>query len=159
MSGNLIASLILGGDLLVNLLSIIDESILESIRDTQIVIREFSSDYTMQSKGEFAKLPDFGIIVPLFIWTLTIAGLLLQFAIELSIFFHQRLGIWFHRLIFVFTLLVYTMRPENVFLSLNLLMGFALTDERSAAMRLPYVLTITYFLVAAAAGFRPGLIS
>jgi hypothetical protein len=54
---------------------------------------------------------------------------------------------------------VYTTRNENEFLSINCLLGFAMTDDRTAAARPWYVVTVVYLLAADLIGLRPWIFS
>lgn len=158
LSGNLIASLVLQGEVYLSILSALDPGVPDTIAASVRQMSDFGSDHQVQFAGGSADLPDLGPILLVAIYGMTFAALLLQGVLEVAILFHKRFGIWLHRLIFLFTLVVYTMRPENVFLSLNMMMGYALTDEQSQRMRLPYVIAILYFLSTALIGFRPDII-
>lgn len=90
---------------------------------------------------------------------LTYAALASQTLIELFILFRKRLGIWTHYAVLLFVLIIYSTRNENVFLSMNLILGFAITDEHTKRARLWYVIGIAYLLIMEMMGLRPGIIS
>lgn len=90
---------------------------------------------------------------------LTYAALASQTLIELFILFRKRFGIWTHYAVLLFVLIIYSTRNENVFLSMNLILGFAITDEHTKRARLWYVIGIAYLLIMEMMGLRPGIIS
>jgi hypothetical protein len=92
-------------------------------------------------------------------WRMTVSSLLAQAVLEILIIFRERVGLLLHVGILGFVALVYTTRPENEFLSINCLLGYAMTDERTAAARVWYVVAVAYLLAAAMIGLRPQIIS
>lgn len=158
MSGNQFADMLLGGESYLALLTLLDPAAAEAVKGALAAEAALAADHALQAAGGAAPLPELPFILLLAIHGMTWGALALQGGLELALVWRERCGIWLHRLIFLFTLTVYTLRPENIFLACNLLMGYALTDERSRAMRLPYVLLIGWFVLSAVAGLRPGLI-
>ena len=155
MSGNQFADLLLDGESYLFVIGMLDSGAFEDVLATTHSAFLLTGDYRTQAAGGAVPMTELSLLLVVMIYGMTYASLVLQGGVEIAIVFLDRFGIWVHRLLFLFTLTVYTLRPENVFLSLNLMMGYALTDERSKAMRLPYVIFIAYFLLTALAGYRP----
>ncbi|PLS22279.1 hypothetical protein [Neptunicoccus cionae] len=88
---------------------------------------------------------------------LTYAALFSQIAIEACVLLRARLGMWTHYAVMLFVLIIYSTRNENVFLSMNLILGYAMTDEHTKKARLWYVMGIAYLLVMEMMGLRPGI--
>lgn len=158
LSGNQFADMLLGGESYLALLSFLDSSVPGTVSASIMAERALEADFARQAAGGSAALPEPGLILLIAIYGMTWASILFQAGLELALVWHQRCGIWLHRVIFCFTLVVYTLRPENIFLSMNLLMGYALTDGRSRSMRLPYAIAIVLLLVGAVTGFRPAFL-
>lgn len=157
MSGNLMADLILGGQAYTNLLPLLYSDahsvIAQSVQSKHALI----NDYDLLKQSGSVPLPSIGLALTALLYAMTYISVLMQGLLEAALIFQRLFGIWLHRLIFLFVLVVYSLRPENVFLSLNCIMGYALTDARSAKMRLPYVALIAYLLVSSLIGFRPAI--
>lgn len=92
------------------------------------------------------------------IMTLTYAALVCQFLMEAALLLRARLGLWVHYGLLFFVLIIYSTRNENVFLSMNCILGYALTDAQTKSVRKFYVLWIFYLLVMELMGVRPGLL-
>ncbi len=92
-------------------------------------------------------------------WRMTIGSLIAQVVLEILILFRARAGMVLHVGILGFVALVYSTRNENEFLSVNCLLGYAMTDEKTAAVRPWYVLAVVYLLAAALIGLRPWVFS
>lgn len=97
-------------------------------------------------------------LIQLLAIVLTYAALASQTLIELFILFRNRFGIWTHYAVLLFVLIIYSTRNENIFLSMNLILGYAITDEHTKQARLWYVLGIAYLLSMEMMGLRPGII-
>jgi hypothetical protein len=92
-------------------------------------------------------------------WRMTMASLAAQAVLEVLILFRERVGMLLHLMILGFVALVYLTRNENEFLSINCLLGYSMTDERTKAIRPWYVLAAIYLLSAALIDLRPSVIS
>lgn len=92
-------------------------------------------------------------------WRMTVSSLIAQCVIEVLILFRARVGMLLHVALLGFVALVYSTRNENEFLSINCLLGFAMTDERTAAARPWYVAAVVYLLAADLIGLRPWIFS
>lgn len=90
-----------------------------------------------------------------FSWRMTIGSLVAQAVLELMILFRAKAGIYLHLATLGFVALVYSTRNENTFLSINLLLGYAMTDERSAKVRPWYVVAVIYLITAEVVDYRP----
>ncbi len=89
---------------------------------------------------------------------MTWTSLAAQAVLEVLILLRARVGIWLHVAVIGFVLLVYSTRPENVFLSVNGLLGYAMTDETTAAARIWYVVLVGWLLITHLVGVRPWMI-
>lgn len=89
---------------------------------------------------------------------MTWTSLAAQAVLEVLILLRARVGIWLHVAVIGFVLLVYSTRPENVFLSVNGLLGYAMTDETTAAARVWYVVLVGWLLITHLVGVRPWMI-
>lgn len=89
---------------------------------------------------------------------MTWTSLAAQAVLEVLILLRARVGIWLHVAVIGFVLLVYSTRPENVFLSVNGLLGYAMTDETTAAARVWYVVLVGWLLITHLVGVRPWVI-
>lgn len=159
MSGNLMADLILTGQIYYYILPVLEPNAPEIFVTTIESRDQLMGDHARLSAGQAAALPALGWALLGAIYLMTLASVFMQGLLEYLLIFERRYHIWLHRLIFVFVLAVYSLRDENVFLSLNCVMGYALTDERSAGMRIPYVLLIAYLLITSLLGYRPMVIA
>ena len=158
MSGNLMADLILTGQVYVHILPLLDPGVLDSIVGSVKSSDRLMADHAMLAAGAPVALPPLGWLLLGVIYLMTFVSVVMQGLLEYLLVFERRFHFWLHWTIFVFVLAVYSLRPENVFLSLNCVMGYALTDERSAGMRIPYVVLIAYLLISALMGFRPEML-
>ena len=89
---------------------------------------------------------------------LTYTALASQALMEVFILARRRFGIWTHYAVILFVLIVYATRNENVFLSMNLILGYAMTDEATKSARIWYVIGVFYLLTMQMTGLRPGII-
>ncbi|MEM9061710.1 MAG: hypothetical protein AAGD13_14715 [Pseudomonadota bacterium] len=158
MTGNQIADMLLRGDGYTQILATAYDGMADVLLATKTALYELLNDYNLQQVGGSTELPDLGLILLFVIYGMTAVSVFVQGLLEAALIWQRWFGIWLHRLIFCFSLLVYTLRPENIFLSMNLMMGYAMTDERAKGMRLPYIIVIAYLLISHLTGFRPSLI-
>lgn len=102
------------------------------------------------------------VVVPALVTGLAVAmtwaSLAAQAVLEVLILWRARAGIWLHVAVIGFVLLVYSTRPENVFLSVNGLLGYAMTDETTARARVWYVVLVGWLLITQVVGVRPWVI-
>ncbi len=89
---------------------------------------------------------------------LTFTALASQLLLEVFILLRRRFGLWTHYAVMLFVLIIYATRNENVFLSMNLILGFALTDAQTKSARIWYVIGVVYLLTMELMGLRPGII-
>ncbi|GMG85268.1 hypothetical protein LNKW23_44860 [Paralimibaculum aggregatum] len=115
------------------------------------------ADYAL-SAGSVTPLPPLPEGLAATALAMTYSSIAFQGGLEVALLFRRRLGVVLHLVIVFFVITVYAMRHENVFLSLNCIMGFALTDDRSRGMRVIYVGVIGWLLVTYLLGYRPALL-
>lgn len=155
MNGTLIGGYLANGQMFKTLISVVIPEW------TQIVHKNLEAQKTLMALQP-AAVATVSVIVPPFVQTLalvlTYAALVSQAALELCILLRGRLGNWAHYAVMAFVLIIYSTRNENVFLSMNLILGFAMTDEATKSVRLWYVLGIAYLLIMEMMGLRPGII-
>jgi hypothetical protein len=154
MDGDLLGGLLMEGEIYFNFLS--------------WLIPEWPglvADYTAKVDGLLAA-PEVGsvsIAVPAFVtalaWRLTLGSLVAQGVLEVMILLRSRVGLLLHVAILGFVAAVYGTRGENLFLSINCLLGYCMTDERSVSARPFYVLAVIYLLATGLIGLRPWIIS
>jgi hypothetical protein len=96
--------------------------------------------------------------ITVLIMGLTYTSLISQFLMEAALIARSRLGIWVHYGLLLFVVIIYSTRNENVFLSMNCILGYALTDEQTKSARKFYVLWIFYLLAMELMGVRPGFL-
>ena len=153
MSGNLIGSYLATGQMFKVMLSFV-------IPDWfQITHDNFQARYGVMAEAGVSSVP---VVVPPLVaglaMVLTYTALLSQAALEAIVLLRKRFGIWTHYAVLLFVLIIYSTRNENVFLPMNLILGFAMTDEETKPARLWYVLGIIYLLGMEVMGLRPGII-
>jgi hypothetical protein len=152
--GDLLGGLMLEGDIYYNLLS-------WWYPDWPALVAGYSA--TVEGLVQTPEAGSAAIMVPAAVaamaWRMTIGSLISQGVLEVLILFRARVGMALHVAILAFVALVYTTRNENEFLSINCLLGFAMTDERTAAARPWYILAVVYLLAADLIGLRPWIFS
>ncbi|MEL6217073.1 MAG: hypothetical protein AAFR79_01205 [Pseudomonadota bacterium] len=154
MSGDLLGHFLIQGNIYGNLSTSFVPEFSEFSRQAADLRAELREDYAL-SQGAAVAFTVASPTMYILAMVMTYTSLAMQALVELAILMRQRIGIYLHYIIFVFVLMVYSLRHENVFLSLNCIMGYALTDERSARMRVPYVILIGWLLVSYIFSIRP----
>ena len=154
MDGDLLGSLIISGDIYANLIGLF-------VADWPQRLAEYRAAFdALLVRPDAASS---AIVVPAAIvglaWRMTWGSILAQAALEGLILMRHRAGIVLHLALLGFVVLVYTTRNENIFLSINCLLGYAMTDERTRAARPWYVVATLYLLSAEMIGLRPWIIS
>ena len=154
MDGDLLGGLLVSGDMYRNALGLI-------LPDWPVKLVQY------HSAAQILLLrPDAGsidIAVPAFaLWlagAMTIGALVAQGGLEIALLVRRRLGWVFHALLMGFVALVYSTRDENIFLSMNCLLGYCLVEADTKAARPVYALAILYLLLAAKIGLRPWIMA
>ena len=157
MSGNLMADYILTiPDFFSNLISIVSIEHLDTIREVE------RSEFKLRNAPP-SELSNVAISVPPVIATiafaLTYSSIFWQAVLEGVLIFKARLGLWTHGTVILFVLIIYATVDENEFLSMNCLLGYAMTDESTKRARFWYVLLIFFLLTFKLMGIRPNLVS
>ena len=152
MQGNLIGSYVMQGEMFQVALSLV-------IPDwADIAHRNRFAQATLLEAGP-ATMTAVAVSVPLLAkyasLFLTYVALLAQFLLELALLLHRRLGIWLHVVLIGFVLVIYASRNENVFLSLNCLTGYGITNDETKAARKWYVALAVYLLSMELFAVRP----
>ncbi len=155
MSGNLIGDYILTGQMFKHLIAVVYPEWLNIVHENKAAIRTLGT--MPPSTGNSVSL-----VVPtgitLLIMTLTYVSLVSQFLMEVLLLMRAKLGIWVHYALLLFVVIIYSTRNENVFLSMNCILGYAMTDEQTKSARLLYVLWVFYLLAMEMMGVRPGFL-
>ncbi len=156
MSGNLIGDYILSGNMFKVLISLFYPDWFNVVHENLAGRRELAD--TMPQTGNSLSLAvPAGITI--LIMGLTYTSLAAQFLMEAALLLRARLGIWVHYALLLFVVIIYSTRNENVFLSMNCILGYALTDEQTKSARKFYVLWIFYLLAMELSGVRPGILA
>lgn len=155
MSGSLIGTYLLNGHMFKTLISLVYPPW------PQVVADNLSAQQGLMGQAPSARA-SVGVAVPAFVpvlaLVLTWAALLSQATIEVFILLRSRFGLWTHWIIMAFVLIIYSTRNENVFLSMNLILGYAMTTEDTKIARPWYVLGIAYLMIMEAMYLRPGIL-
>jgi len=153
MEGDLLGGLLLQGEMYRNLLGLI-------LPEWPVRLVQYHG-----AAQSLLLRPDAGsidIAVPGFVlWlagAMTLGALIAQGGLEVALLFRRRLGWVFHALLLGFVALVYSTRDENIFLSMNCLLGYCLVEGDTKAARPVYALAIFYLLLASTIGLRPWII-
>lgn len=154
MSGDLLGGLLIQGEIYRNLISLVLPEWPDLVQDYELAFQGLLAEPAAASAA-IAVPPAIAALA----WRMTLGSLIAQGVLELLILFRARVGMLLHVGILGFVAVVYSTRDENVFLSLNCLLGYAMTDERTAAARPWYVLAAVYLLVASIIGLRPWILS
>lgn len=152
MSGNLIGSYLASGQMFKVGLSFVVPDWFASVDYNVAQHRALAIDPTLE--GVDLVIPP---LVAFLALPLTYAALLSQAGLEVMVLMRARLGLWTHYAVMAFVLIIYATRNENVFLSMNLILGYAMTDDTTASARLWYVLGIFYLLAMELMGLRLGI--
>jgi hypothetical protein len=136
MSGNLIGDYILTGMMFKHLIAVVYPEWLNIVHENKAAIRTLGA--IPPSAGSSVEL-----IVPagvaVLIMVLTYVSLASQFLMEAALLMRARLGIFVHYALLLFVLIIYSTRNENVFLSMNCILGYAMTDDETKSVRILYV--------------------
>ena len=157
MSGNLMADYILNEPhIFSNLINIIIPGHLDSLHEINQIERNLvNSPLTDIAARTLAIDP----LIPMIAMMLTYASLFWQATLEAVLLFKSKLGLWTHRVVIFFVIIIYSTVDENEFLSMNCLLGYAMTDESTKQARFWYVLLIFFLLVFKQTGIRLNLIT
>ena len=155
MSGNLIGDYVLTGMMFKHLIAIVYPDWLNIVHENSAAIRELGA--MPPSVGNSVALAAPAAVVTL-IMALTYISLASQFLIEVALLMRSRLGVFLHYVLLLFVLIIYSTRDENIFLSMNCILGYAMTDAQTKSVRIFYVILIFYLLVMQMMGVRPGFL-
>ena len=157
MSGNLMTDYLLNEpQIFSNLLEVFFPGHHESLHDINLIEREFrAAPPSLTPSADITFQP---VILPLAL-LLTYVSLFWQAFLELCLWLKNWLGIWLHRVIILFVIIIYSTVNENEFLSMNLFFGFAMTDESTKRARMWYVVLAFFLLTIKLVGLRPNLIN
>lgn len=153
MEGDLLGELLVTGETYANLLGLIQPEWALRLAEYRVA----ADDLLRSPEAGSAAL----VVPPLVLGlaaTMTISSLIAQGAMELALVFRRRLGWLFHLVLLGFVAMVYSTRNENVFLSMNCLLGYCLVEEETRAARPVYALAILYLVLASLIGLRPWII-
>lgn len=155
MSGDLIGSYLANGYMFKTLISLVDPSWPQTVHQNLAAQRALM-DMPPAATATMAVTipPAIQVLAILLTW----AALASQVMIEACVLLRNKLGVWAHYAILLFVLIIYSTRNENVFLSMNLILGYAITDDTTKSVRLWYVIGIAYLMIMEAMGLRPGII-
>jgi hypothetical protein len=155
MSGNLIGDYILTGQMFKNLITVVYPDWVNVVHQNVAAGRELATIAPQKGNAVDIAVP-MGITV--LIMGLTYTSLISQFLMEAALIARSRLGIWVHYALLLFVVIIYSTRNENVFLSMNCILGYALTDEQTKSARKFYVIWVFYLLAMELMGVRPGFL-
>ncbi len=155
MSGDLIGSYLANGYMFKALISLVDPSWPQTVHQN-LAAQKALMDVAPSATATMSVTipPAIQVLAILLTW----AALASQVMIEACVLLRNKLGVWAHYAIMLFVLIIYSTRNENVFLSMNLILGYAITDEQSKSARLWYVIGIAYLMIMEAMRLRPGII-
>jgi hypothetical protein len=154
MEGDLLGGLLLQGEIYFNLIAWVMPDWPGLVADYKAAAEELLK--TPEAASVAIAVPP---VVAALAWRMTVGSLVAQAALEAMILFRARMGMLLHLAILAFVVLVYSTRNENEFLSINCLLGYAMTDDKTAAARPWYVLAVIYLLATALIGVRPWIFS
>ncbi len=155
MSGNLIGDYILTGQMFKNLITVAYPDWVNVVHENVAAGRELAVIEPQTGNAVDLAVPA-GITV--LIMGLTYTSLVSQFLMEAALLLRARLGIWVHYALLLFVVIIYSTRNENVFLSMNCILGYALTDDKTKSVRKFYVIWVFYLLVMELMVVRPGFL-
>lgn len=155
MNGELIGSYLANGYMFKTFISLFDPSWPQTVHQNLAAQRALMDVAPAATASMSVTIPPaIQVVAVLLTW----AALASQVMIEACVLLRNKLGVWAHYAIMVFVLIIYSTRNENVFLSMNLILGYAITDEQTKSVRLWYVIGIAYLMIMEAMGLRPGII-
>jgi len=144
LKGNLMAEYVLSGFIYKNVIGLFDP-------DWRLITsNNFSARSALASdaSGASVRLEGINQFTLLLIFLFTYVSLFIQFLLELALLFHKRVGGWLHVGVLGFVAIIYASLNENIFLSANCILGYALTNDAQKVFRLLYVIAIFYLLTA-----------
>ncbi len=153
MQGELLGDLLIEGEMFANALGLV----VPGWADMLAGYRAAGQNLMARPEAGMARVAVPALVTGLAV-AMTWTSLAAQAVLEVLILLRARVGIWLHVAVIGFVLLVYATRPENVFLSVNGLLGYAMTDESTRRARLWYVVLVGYLLITQWVGVRPWLI-
>lgn len=154
MSGALIGGYLANGQMFKVLISLVVPEWTQIVHQNILAQKALTALQPAVASGVPVTVP---AIVQSLALILTYAALGSQALLEVCILLRARLRNWAHYAVMLFVLIIYSTRNENVFLSMNLILGYAMTDDDSKSVRLWYVLGIAYLLIMEMMGLRPGI--
>lgn len=155
MSGVLIGSYLANGYMFKTLISLVDPNWPQTVHANLAAQKALMNMAPAAQSSVAVTIPP---MIQALAIVLTWAALASQVMIEVCVLARKKLGVWAHYAILLFVLIIYSTRNENVFLSMNLILGYAITDENTKSVRLWYVIGIAYLMIMEAMGLRPGII-
>jgi len=156
MSGNLVGDYILSGNMFKVLISLFYPDWFNVVHENLAGRAELANTPPQTSNSIELAVP---VGITAVIMGLTYASLAAQFLMEAALLLRARLRLWVHYALLLFVVIIYATRNENVFLSMNCILGYALTDEQTKSARKFYVLWIVYLLAMELMGVRPGILA
>lgn len=154
MQGELLGGLLIDGEIFANLLNLVVPDWHDTVTGYQSAGKALMAH--PEASGAAIAVP---ALVSWLALRMTWSSLVAQAVLEGLILFRVRAGMILHVAVIGFVLMVYSTRNENVFLSVNCLLGYAMTDEATRAARPWYVVLVLYLLTASLLGLRPWVIS
>ena len=155
MSGDLIGSYLANGYMFKILISIADRNWPQTVHQNLAAQKTLMNMAPAVSASVSVTIPP---MIQAFAIVLTWMALASQVVIEACVLMRNKMGVWAHFAIILFVLIIYSTRNENVFLSMNLILGYAITNEATKSVRLWYVIGIAYLIITETMGLRPGII-
>jgi len=155
MSGDLIGSYLANGYMFKTLISLVDPSWPQTVHQNLAAQKTLMNVAPAVSASMNVTIPP---MIQVLAIVLTWMALVSQVLIEACVLLRNKIGVWAHFAIILFVLIIYSTRNENVFLAMNLIFGYAITNETTKSARLWYVIGIAYLMIMEAMGLRPGII-
>ncbi|WGI20944.1 hypothetical protein [Amylibacter sp. IMCC11727] len=155
MSGDLIGSYLANGYMFKTLISLVDPNWPQTVHANLAAQKALMGMAPAAQASVAVTIPPMIQVLAIILTWLALAS---QVMIEACVLARKKLGVWAHYAIMLFVLIIYSTRNENVFLSMNLILGYAITDENTKSVRLWYVIGIAYLMIMEAMGLRPGII-
>jgi hypothetical protein len=155
ISGELIGSYLANGYMFKTFISLFDPSWPQTVHQNLAAQRALMDVAPAATASMSVTIPP---AIQVLAILLTWAALASQVMIEACVLLRNKLGVWAHYAIMLFVLIIYSTRNENVFLSMNLILGYAITNEQTKSVRVWYVIGVAYLMIMEAMGLRPGII-
>lgn len=151
MSGNLMGEYLLTGSIYKNVIVWLVPEWHSMVEQNIQAHRSVVSSLPNTANVANIVVPSIVGVIALF---LTYTSLLMQFLLELALVFRKRLGVWTHYFILLFVVVIYSTVSENIFLTANCVLGYAMTDEHTKSVRKWYVLFVIFLISMALIGLR-----